>query len=25
MLQDGFGTRIRRVDADHVYIEGRAE
>jgi transmembrane sensor len=25
MLQDGFGTKIRRVDADHVYIEGRAE
>ncbi len=25
MLQDGFGTTIRRVDADHVYIEGRAE
>jgi transmembrane sensor len=25
MLQDGFGTRIRRVDADHVYIEGPAE
>ena len=21
-LQDGFGTRIRRVSADHVYIEG---
>jgi transmembrane sensor len=21
-LQDGFGTRIRRVDAGHVYIEG---
>ncbi len=25
MLQDGFGTRIRRVDADHVTIEGTAE
>ena len=25
MLQDGFGTKIRRVDADHVYIEGPAE
>jgi transmembrane sensor len=25
MLQDGFGTRIRRVDADHVSIEGPAE
>ena len=25
MLQDGFGTRIRRVGADHVYIEGAAE
>jgi transmembrane sensor len=25
MLQDGFGTRIRRADADHVYIEGPAE
>ena len=25
MLQDGFGTKIRRVDADHVYIEGSAE
>jgi len=25
MLQDGFGTRIRRVDADHVTIEGAAE
>jgi transmembrane sensor len=25
MLQDGFGTRIRRVDADHVTIEGPAE
>ena len=25
MLQDGFGTKIRRVDADHVYIEGAAE
>jgi transmembrane sensor len=24
-LQDGFGTRIRRVDADHVYIEGPAQ
>jgi transmembrane sensor len=25
MLQDGFGTKIRRDDANHVYIEGRAE
>jgi transmembrane sensor len=25
MLQDGFGARIRRIDADHVYIEGPAE
>jgi transmembrane sensor len=25
MLQDGFGTRVRRVGADHVYIEGSAE
>jgi transmembrane sensor len=25
MLHDGFGTQIRRVDADHVYIEGRAD
>jgi transmembrane sensor len=25
MLQDGFGTRVRRVDADHVTIEGSAE
>jgi transmembrane sensor len=25
MLQDGFGTRIHRVDADHVSIEGPAE
>ena len=25
MLQDGFGTQIRRVGADHVYIEGPAE
>jgi transmembrane sensor len=25
MLQDGFGTRIRRVGADHVYIEGPVE
>ena len=25
MLQDGFGTKIRRVDADHVNIEGPAE
>ena len=25
MLRDGFGTRIRRVGADHVYIEGAAE
>jgi transmembrane sensor len=25
MLQDGFGTRIRRVGADRVYIEGPAE
>jgi transmembrane sensor len=25
MLQDGFGARIRRVGADHVYIEGPAE
>jgi transmembrane sensor len=25
MLEDGFGTRIRRVDAGHVYIEGAAE
>jgi transmembrane sensor len=24
-LQDGFGTQIRRVDADHVYIEGPAQ
>jgi transmembrane sensor len=24
MLQDGFGTRVRRVDADHVSIEGAA-
>ncbi len=24
MLQDGFGTRIRREGADHVYIEGTA-
>jgi transmembrane sensor len=24
MLQDGFGTKIRR-DGDHVYIEGRAD
>ena len=25
MLQDGFGTKIQRVDADHVTIEGAAE
>ena len=25
MLQDGFGTRIRRVGTDRVYIEGAAE
>jgi transmembrane sensor len=25
MLQDGFGTKIQRVDADHVTIEGSAE
>jgi transmembrane sensor len=25
MLEDGFGTRIRRVGADHVYIEGAVE
>jgi transmembrane sensor len=25
MLQDGFGTRIERVDADHVTIEGSAQ
>jgi transmembrane sensor len=25
MLQDGFGTKIRRDDADHVSIEGPAE
>jgi transmembrane sensor len=25
MLQDGFGTKIRRIDADHVNIEGPAE
>lgn len=25
MLQDGFGTKIRRIDADHVSIEGPAE
>jgi transmembrane sensor len=25
MLQDGFGTKIRRVDADHANIEGPGE
>jgi transmembrane sensor len=25
MLQDGFGTQIRRVDSDHVTIQGPAE
>jgi transmembrane sensor len=25
MLQDGFGMKIRRAGADHVYIEGPAE
>jgi transmembrane sensor len=24
-LQDGFGTRVRRADAGHVYIEGPAQ
>jgi transmembrane sensor len=25
MLQDGFETKVRRVGADHVYIEGPVE